>query len=65
MNEFLPWLFDGIGSELLSLIIGGLIGGCTVHKLNCRQNIKIYQKAKDSAQQINIGEINVSNNIDT
>lgn len=60
MEEFFPWIFDGIGSELLSLLIGGIIGGSTINKLNYRQNINLSQKAKDNSQQISVGEINIS-----
>ncbi|MDR0919504.1 MAG: hypothetical protein LBM93_09730 [Oscillospiraceae bacterium] len=40
MNE---WFFDGIGTELISLIIGGIFGGFTGFGI-CKHKTKIRQE---------------------
>ena len=42
------WVFDGIGSTLISLLLGGVIGYITGVKWTKSQ----YQKAKDNVIQI-------------
>ena len=59
MEEFFPWIFDGIGSELLGMIVGVLLGGGIVYKLNTKQKTYMKQKAKDNACQTMIGRITV------
>ena len=49
--EILQWIFDGIGTELLSLVIGGIIGGFTGYKIGIKKNGKQTQKAKSGAKQ--------------
>ena len=49
--ETLKWIFDGIGTELLSLVIGGIAGGFAGYKIGNRKNGKQTQKAKDGAKQ--------------
>lgn len=51
MPEWIKWLFDGIGTELLSLIIGLLFGGFTGYKIGIRNKSKQTQKAGDNAHQ--------------
>ncbi len=50
----MEWIFDGIGTELVGLLVGFLLG-CP-----CGYGIKVVinkQNAKDNANQIQIGEI--------
>lgn len=49
--EIFQWLFDGIGTELLSLVIGGIAGGLAGYKIGIKKNGKQTQKAKSGANQ--------------
>lgn len=49
--ETLQWVFDGIGTELLSLVIGGIVGGLAGYKIRIRKNGKQNQKAKGGAKK--------------
>ena len=51
METFLQWFFDGIGTELLSLVIGGIAGGFAVYKIGIKKSGKQAQKAKSGAKQ--------------
>lgn len=56
--EYLEWIFDGIGTELVSLIIGAVVGGATGYKIGTKNRIKQKQKAGDNSKQIQIGSVN-------
>ena len=45
------WIFDGIGTELIGLAIGALIGGVTGYNIGIRSKSKQTQKAGDGANQ--------------
>lgn len=51
----MEWLFDGIGTELVGIVISfiiGAIGGGTIgHKIGIKQTAKQKQIAGDNAQQ--------------
>ena len=49
--ENLQWIFDGIGTELLSLAIGAIGGGLAGYKIGVRKSGQQYQIAKSSAKQ--------------
>ena len=52
----MEWFFDGLGTELISVIIGiifGAVTGGTISNTKIRQE----QKAKNEASQIQIGRI--------
>ena len=49
--ETLQWVFDGIGTELLSLVNGGIAGGFTGYKIGIKKSGKQVQKAKNGAKQ--------------
>lgn len=49
--EFLKCFFDGIGTELLSLIIGTIGGGIAGYKLGVKRSGKQKQIAKSNAKQ--------------
>ena len=59
MEDLFPWIFDGIGSELLSMIAGGVLGGGVVYRLNTKQKTTIKQKAKENATQTIVGKITI------
>ena len=49
--ETLQGVFDGIGTELLSLVIGGIAGGFAGYKIGIKKSGKQVQKAKSGAKQ--------------
>ena len=49
--ENLQWIFDGIGTELLSLAIGAIAGGLAGYKVGVKKSGKQTQKAKNGAKQ--------------
>lgn len=51
MNTDFKWIFDGIGTQLLGIIFGVLLGGAAGYKI-IKKNIGQKQKAKDGARQI-------------
>ncbi|MBR3934131.1 MAG: hypothetical protein IKJ68_09525 [Clostridia bacterium] len=56
----LEWIFDGIGTELISLVIGSLIGGVAGYKIGVKNKIKQIQNANDSANQTQIGSVTIN-----
>lgn len=42
MSEWIKWFFDGLGTELISLIIGALFGGMVVFRIG-KHKIKLHQ----------------------
>ncbi len=52
------WVFDGIGTELIGLLIGSVLGGFAGYKVGVSSKAKQVQKAKDHSEQkqnLNIG----------
>lgn len=47
----LQWIFDGIGTEILSLAIGAVAGGLAGYKAGIKRSGKQIQKAKSDAKQ--------------
>lgn len=60
-SDILSWIFDGIGTEIISLILGALIGGSVGYKIGTKNKVKQKQKAGDSSKQMQTGTINVYN----
>jgi hypothetical protein len=58
----MEWIFDGIGTAIVSGLIGMGIGGCVGYYIRMQVTIKQKQKARDNAQQSQIGQINDGNN---
>lgn len=59
--ETVQWIFDGIGSQIVGLLLGLLIGGASGYGIAIRKtktNIKQSQKAGDNANQQQAGVIN-------
>jgi len=57
----MEWIFDGIGSELISVLIGLAIGGGAGYYIgvtNTTNKIKQKQKAGDNAKQEQVGQVN-------
>lgn len=49
--EVIQWLFDGLGTEIVSLLLGSIIGGVAGYKLACVNVIKQKQQAGKNAKQ--------------
>ena len=50
----MEWFFDGIGTEIISIIISFLVGGTVGYSIGINKNNQ-KQKARDNANQIQIG----------
>lgn len=63
--DWLQWVFDGIGTQLLGGIIGlifGALGGCAVgYKIGVKNRNKQKQQAKNNANQTQIGNVTIIN----
>lgn len=57
----MDWIFSGIGTEIISAIIGFIIGGVGGYKIGVRNKIKQVQKAGDNSNLSQTGSI-VNNN---
>ena len=55
--ENIEWIFSGIGTSLLSGIIGFLLGGVTGYSVGIHNKIKQKQKAGDNSSQSQTGQI--------
>lgn len=51
MQEWITWVFDGIGSTIFSLIAGALIGGAVGYKIGVHKNVKQKQTGGDNVKQ--------------
>jgi len=49
--ENLQWIFDGIGTEILSLAVGAIASGLAGYKAGIKKSGKQIQKAKSDAKQ--------------
>ena len=53
----MEWIFDGIGTEIISLLIGLAGGGAIGYRIGIRIFISQHQKERDQAKQVQIGNI--------
>jgi Na+/glutamate symporter len=52
----MEWIFDGIGTAIVTLIVGFLTGGAVGYKIGINKNtVNQKQKAGDNSSQIQIG----------
>lgn len=52
----MEWIFDGIGTAIVTLIVGFLTGGAVGYKIGINKNtVNQKQKAGDYSSQIQIG----------
>jgi Na+/glutamate symporter len=51
----MEWVFNGLGTALIGLIIGVAGGGAVGYHIGIKKNIKQSQKAGDNSQQVQIG----------
>lgn len=49
--ENLEWIFDGIGTELISLAVGAIAGGFSGYIIGVKKIARQSQKAKSGAKQ--------------
>lgn len=59
--ETVHWIFDGIGSQIVGLVLGFLIGGASGYGIAIRKTktkMKQSQKAGDNSTQQQTGMIN-------
>ena len=59
----MEWVFDGIGTQIIAsiigLIIGAIGGGAVGYRIGLKNHNKKNQKARDNADQVQIGNVNV------
>ena len=56
--ENIEWIFSGIGTYILSVLAGLLVGGFTGYKFGIRSvKVKLRQKAGNNSNQTQIGNI--------
>jgi len=53
----IKWIFDGIGTAIITFVLGLLVGGTAGYKIAIKKTIKQRQKAGDNSSQSQIGEI--------
>lgn len=53
----MEWIFEGIGTTLISFLFGSLTGGIIGYKIGIKNKIAQRQKGKDNANQVQIGNI--------
>nr|WP_315212301.1 hypothetical protein [uncultured Flavobacterium sp.] len=53
----MEWLFDGLGTAIITLIIGLLTGGTVGYRIGIKKSYKVNQKqtAGDNSSQIQVG----------
>ena len=59
----MDWIFNDIGTMLISLVIGLLGGGAIGYKIGVKNKVSQHQKGRDHVNQIQIG--NIINNGDS
>lgn len=57
----IDWIFSGIGTEIISAIIGVIIGGVSGYRVGVRNRIKQVQKAGNNSNLSQTGSI-INNN---
>ncbi|MFN8309785.1 MAG: hypothetical protein U0T73_07470 [Chitinophagales bacterium] len=53
----MEWFFDGLGTAIITLIVGLLTGGAVGYRVGIKKTNRVNQKqtAKDNASQIQVG----------
>ncbi|MFZ2559992.1 MAG: hypothetical protein WAW95_09255 [Lactococcus raffinolactis] len=58
--ENMEWIFSGIGTTIISLIVGLAVGGGVGYKIGISKKLKQVQKAGNRSEQQQIGEIHIN-----
>lgn len=53
----MEWFFSGIGTEIISALVGLIIGGVSGYKIGVRNKIKQVQKAGDNSKLSQTGSV--------
>lgn len=56
-NENISWIFDGIGTSVLTLLLGLILGGSAGYKIAINKKTIQKQKAGNNSKLTQIGEI--------
>lgn len=60
MGIDISWVFSGIGTTILGLIVGAIGGGAIGYKIGINKNVtKQVQKSKSGGNQVQIGTQNI------
>lgn len=59
--EDLKWIFDSVGTEILSSLASFLFGGIWGYKIGVKNKVKQRQKAGNNSRQTQIGSITTIN----
>ena len=57
----MEWIFDGIGTEIISAIIGLFIGGLGGYKIGVRNRNKQIQQSGNNSNLFQLGSITNNN----
>lgn len=60
--ENLSWLFDGIGTQIITFLVGTITGGVCGYRIGIHSKTKQSQKAGNNSSQTQIGSINYGAN---
>ena len=60
--EHIEWIFSGIGTQIITFLVGAIIGGSCGYKIGIHNKIKQSQKAGNNSSQTQIGSINYGAN---
>ncbi len=52
-------LFDGLGTEIIGIIVSFLLGGAVGYKIGTKNKVKQNQKAGKNSNQIQTGSVNI------
>lgn len=51
----MDWFFSGLGTAIVTFILGSLIGGATGYRIAIKKTIRQNQRAGDNSSQIQVG----------
>ena len=60
MKMWYEWAFDGIGTEIISLLIGLIIGGITGYRFGIKNHNKQSQTAGNQSKLTQIGNVTIT-----
>ena len=60
--EHIEWIFSGIGTQIITFLVGAITGGFCGYKIGIHNKTKQSQKSGDNSSQTQIGSINYGSN---